>query len=138
MMPYLNTVPMEHLWWLLWWVFCSWDAGICAGQPAPAAIVLTNAEIVATLLLSLTGLFVWLRLLTRVIYWILVSRRRKPTLEELIVEFTQAQDANADDLTARGVNSAPTFVVGDELFRGRQHLPMIRWILGGRAGPGPI
>ena len=26
----------------------------------------------------------------------------------------------------------------DEVFVGRQHLPMIRWILGGRVGPPPI
>ena len=28
--------------------------------------------------------------------------------------------------------------VGDEIFIGRQHLPMIGWILDGRVGPGPI
>jgi 2-hydroxychromene-2-carboxylate isomerase len=33
---------------------------------------------------------------------------------------------------------APGFVVEDEVFYGRQHLPMIRWILEGRSGPVPI
>lgn len=37
-----------------------------------------------------------------------------------------------------GVIGAPTYLVGDELFLGRQHLPMIRWIWKGRSGPLPI
>jgi 2-hydroxychromene-2-carboxylate isomerase len=38
----------------------------------------------------------------------------------------------------RGWFQAPGFVVEDEVFYGRQHLPMIRWILEGRSGPVPI
>ena len=41
-------------------------------------------------------------------------------------------------LAERGVARAPSYLVGDELFVGRQHLPMIRWILEGRRGRGPI
>ena len=41
-------------------------------------------------------------------------------------------------LKAAGVFAAPMYVVEDELFHGRAHLPMIRWILEGREGPGPI
>jgi 2-hydroxychromene-2-carboxylate isomerase len=37
-----------------------------------------------------------------------------------------------------GIEQAPAYLVGDEVFYGRQHLPMIRWILAGRSGPGPI
>lgn len=44
----------------------------------------------------------------------------------------------ADDVRALGVPGAPAYLVGGEVFLGRQHLPMIRWILGGRCGPGPI
>jgi len=44
----------------------------------------------------------------------------------------------AADLTARGVTVAPGYLVQGEFFHGRQHLPMIEWILGGRVGPGPI
>ena len=33
---------------------------------------------------------------------------------------------------------SPLLIVEDELFVGRQHLPMIRWILEGRTGPVPI
>ncbi|MDE0348905.1 MAG: DsbA family protein [Gammaproteobacteria bacterium] len=41
-------------------------------------------------------------------------------------------------LAAAGLFNAPAYLVEDELFQGRAHLPMIRWILTGRAGPGPI
>jgi predicted DsbA family dithiol-disulfide isomerase len=41
-------------------------------------------------------------------------------------------------LREAGVETVPAYVVADEIFQGRQHLPMIRWILGGRVGPGPI
>jgi 2-hydroxychromene-2-carboxylate isomerase len=40
-------------------------------------------------------------------------------------------------LRTAGVDQTPAYLVEDELFYGRQHLPMIRWILGGRTGPGP-
>ena len=41
-------------------------------------------------------------------------------------------------LAAAGIFNAPTYLVEDEIFLGRAHLPMIRWILEGRVGPGPI
>jgi len=44
----------------------------------------------------------------------------------------------ARDLHEAGVHMAPAYLVGDEVFHGRQHLPMIRWILNGRTGPPPI
>ncbi|MCE2390183.1 MAG: hypothetical protein J4G09_01730 [Proteobacteria bacterium] len=34
--------------------------------------------------------------------------------------------------------ATPAYVLDDEVFYGRQHLPMIRWILQGRSGPAPI
>lgn len=36
-----------------------------------------------------------------------------------------------------GIFGVPTFVLEDEIFFGREHLPMVRWILGGRRGPAP-
>lgn len=36
-----------------------------------------------------------------------------------------------------GIFGVPTFVLEDEIFFGREHLPMVRWILGGRKGPAP-
>lgn len=53
-----------------------------------------------------------------------------------------AADALADELAERGLFQVPAYVVSgdaeDEVFFGRQHLPMIRWVLEGRVGPGPI
>ncbi len=49
-----------------------------------------------------------------------------------------AAAAVAAELRERGLFQVPAFVVGDEVFYGRQHLPMIRWILEGRSGPIPI
>lgn len=48
--------------------------------------------------------------------------------------------AVAEALAGRGLGggSAPAYLIDDEVFLGRQHLPMIRWMLGGRGGPGPI
>ena len=53
----------------------------------------------------------------------------------------QASDAFTalqDSLAAAGLFDAPAYLVDEEVFFGRAHLPMIRWILGGRVGPGPI
>lgn len=41
-------------------------------------------------------------------------------------------------LRTLGLASVPAFIVEDEVFLGRQHLPMIRWLLEGRVGPPPI
>ena len=49
-----------------------------------------------------------------------------------------AVEALAEELRERGLGASPCYVVEDEVFQGRQHLPMIRWILAGRVGPGPI
>jgi 2-hydroxychromene-2-carboxylate isomerase len=44
----------------------------------------------------------------------------------------------ADELRERGLFGVPAYLVDEEVFLGRQHLPMIRWILQGREGAGPI
>ncbi len=36
-----------------------------------------------------------------------------------------------------GVYGVPTYLVEDEMWFGREHLPRVAWILGGRAGPAP-
>lgn len=41
-------------------------------------------------------------------------------------------------LREAGVFDVPGYIVDNEIFFGRQHLPMIRWILGGRLGEAPI
>ena len=50
----------------------------------------------------------------------------------------RAAAALAPELRDQGLFQVPGFIVEDEVFYGRQHLPMIRWILEGRSGPGPI
>ena len=36
-----------------------------------------------------------------------------------------------------GIFGVPTYVVDREVFFGREHLPMVRWLLEGRQGPAP-
>ena len=36
-----------------------------------------------------------------------------------------------------GIYGVPTYVVGEDVFFGREHLPYIRWILSGKYGPAP-
>jgi 2-hydroxychromene-2-carboxylate isomerase len=43
-----------------------------------------------------------------------------------------------EDVLESGVQNAPAYLLGDEVFIGRQHLPMIRWLLGGKRGAPPI
>ncbi|MEL6856927.1 MAG: DsbA family protein [Pseudomonadota bacterium] len=38
---------------------------------------------------------------------------------------------------ARGIYGVPTYVLGDEILFGREHLPYLRWALSGRNGPAP-
>ena len=38
----------------------------------------------------------------------------------------------------RGVHMLPAYLVEEQVFVGRAHLPMIRWLLRGRVGPGPL
>jgi len=46
--------------------------------------------------------------------------------------------AHKVSLEDRGVHTLPTYLVEEQVFVGRAHLPMIRWILQGRHGPGPL
>jgi 2-hydroxychromene-2-carboxylate isomerase len=50
----------------------------------------------------------------------------------------EALAANEAELDALGVWNVPAYLVGGELFLGRQHLPMVEWLVRGRAGPPPI
>jgi 2-hydroxychromene-2-carboxylate isomerase len=53
-------------------------------------------------------------------------------------EGPSAATAIAGELRDRGLFQVPAYIVEDEVFYGRQHLPMIRWILEGRSGRVPI
>ena len=46
-------------------------------------------------------------------------------------------DALQAALHPAGVFGVPTWILEDEVFFGREHLPAVRWILGGRQGPAP-
>ena len=59
-------------------------------------------------------------------------------LDWSVEEGPSAAAALRDELRGRGLFQVPAYAVDDEVFYGRQHLPMIRWILAGRSGPIPI
>ena len=65
-------------------------------------------------------------------------------LEGLGAPGFKAYDHGADlaahraDLSARGVFNVPTYLVDGQHFVGREHLPMIRWLLTGSEGAGPL
>ena len=46
-------------------------------------------------------------------------------------------DAMQPAIFDAGIFGVPTYVVEREIYFGREHLPRIRWILGGRRGPAP-
>ncbi len=46
-------------------------------------------------------------------------------------------DALQAALHPAGIFGVPTYVIEGEIFFGREHLPMVRWLLGGRQGPAP-
>ena len=47
-------------------------------------------------------------------------------------------EEHKSEVASRGVYNVPTYIVDGQHFVGRQHLPMIRWLLGGSEGPGPL
>ena len=47
-------------------------------------------------------------------------------------------DETLERWRAAGMVEAPAYLVGDEVFIGRAHLPMIEWIFNGRTGPPPV
>ena len=48
-----------------------------------------------------------------------------------------AHDALNQAAFDAGVFGVPTYLVGDEMWFGREHLPRVAWLLGGRSGPAP-
>ena len=53
-------------------------------------------------------------------------------------DFEAPLAAHKASVADRGVHTLPTYLVEEQVFVGRAHLPMIRWILQGRDGPGPL
>ena len=63
----------------------------------------------------------------------------KKALQAYLAGAAQAElDAVAAEARALGANDTPAFVVGGELYIGRQHLPVIRWWLTGQVGEPPV
>ncbi len=46
-------------------------------------------------------------------------------------------DALQPQLHPSGIYGVPTYIIGDEILFGREHLPYVRWHLMGRKGPAP-
>jgi 2-hydroxychromene-2-carboxylate isomerase len=59
-------------------------------------------------------------------------------LEWSASEGATALEQVAADLNEVGAVSAPSYIACGQAFQGRQHLPMIRWLLEGESGPIPI
>lgn len=61
---------------------------------------------------------------------------------EGLVHFLESQapdlDAIRQDAVDNGVFNSPAFVVDGEVFHGREHLPLIQWMLEGRHGIPPV
>lgn len=52
-------------------------------------------------------------------------------------EGRERHDAEQAAIFDAGIFGVPSYVVEDELYFGREHLPRVRWILEGRRGPAP-
>jgi 2-hydroxychromene-2-carboxylate isomerase len=52
-------------------------------------------------------------------------------------EGCREHDAMQAAIFDAGIFGVPTFVVEREMFWGREHLPMVRWLLAGKLGPAP-
>ena len=57
--------------------------------------------------------------------------------EYLVGDGRELHDQLQDALHPAGIFGVPTYVIDGERFFGREHLPMIRWILGGKHGSAP-
>lgn len=55
-------------------------------------------------------------------------------LDQALAEFAEAQES----LQEYGIVDVPGYLVGDNVYCGRQHLPMVRWHLCGEAGDPPV
>ena len=47
-------------------------------------------------------------------------------------------EATRDEILEKSVLNAPAFILDGEVFNGREHLPLIEWILKGREGTPPV
>jgi 2-hydroxychromene-2-carboxylate isomerase len=59
-------------------------------------------------------------------------------LEWAVSEGAGAAEVVSKELEEAGVLTVPAYLVSDQIFYGRQHLPMIRWLFEDQKGPVPI
>ena len=52
-------------------------------------------------------------------------------------EGRRLHDVLQDEILDRGLFGVPTYDIDGEIYFGREHLPRVRWHLGGRQGPAP-
>ncbi|MEX0942722.1 MAG: DsbA family protein [Pseudomonadales bacterium] len=55
----------------------------------------------------------------------------------LVGEGRRYHDALQEEILDKGYFGVPTYVIDDEMYFGREHLPRVRWHLSGRPGPLP-
>ena len=53
------------------------------------------------------------------------------------IEGKNQLEAIQQEINAAGIFGVPTFVIDSEVYFGREHVPMIRWILDGKKGTAP-
>ena len=58
--------------------------------------------------------------------------------EDFVVSERLALNDSSNNLLEQGLLSAPAFILEGEIFHGREHLPLISWILKGREGAPPV
>ena len=57
--------------------------------------------------------------------------------EYLAGEGREYHDSLQDEILDQGLFGVPSYVIDGEMYFGREHLPRVRWHLGGRQGPMP-
>ena len=50
----------------------------------------------------------------------------------------KALEAEREATLEKGILGSPTFILEGEVFLGREHYPLINWMLNGRKGPPPV
>jgi len=63
---------------------------------------------------------------------------RTKGLDHFVEKDSPDLDAAQEEIMSIGVFNAPAFVVDGEIFHGREHLPLIHWMLKGKQGIPPV
>ncbi len=58
--------------------------------------------------------------------------------DAFVASESEKLNAEQDQLLENGILSAPAFIVDGEIFHGREHLPLITWMVSGRKGSPPV